>query len=114
MKNNGELAPPSPVKAWTTPDEYLGAMARRRTERRRREGRKGPRTEPEVPRFLLSTLPFLVLMAALMIITVGIVAAAWPGALPQPRSQAQQDVAQNERGMAPKGWFDEAKKEFHR
>ena len=69
-----------------------------------------PRTQPEAPRFSLSTLPFLVLLAALMVITVGIAAAAWPGGL----SQAQQRFAAKERGTATKGWFQEAEKDMHR
>lgn len=108
MKNKGDLAPPKPGGAWTRPDAYLGALARRRTARKARE--PGPRTEPESPRFLLSTLPFILLFVALLVITVGVVIAAWPGNQPQP----QPKVAERERGVAPKGWFQEAEKEFHR
>ena len=36
MKNKGELAPPE-LRRWTRVDDYIGAMARRRTERRKRE-----------------------------------------------------------------------------
>ena len=86
-------------------------MARRRTARKAREAKR-PRTEPEAPRFLLSTLPFLVLMAALMVITVGIAAAAWPGGYSAPPAAPQ--LAERQQGTAPKGWFDEARKEFHR
>jgi hypothetical protein len=35
---------------------------------------------------------------------------AYPG--DQPRERPQQ-VAQKEQGVAPKGWFQEAQKEFH-
>ena len=112
MKNKGELASQSPAKAWTTPDDYLGALARRRTARRKREPSE-PRTQPEAPRFALSTLPFMVLMAALMVITVGIAVAAWPGGLSQ-RPKAQQFAAAKEPGTAAKGWFQEAQKEMHR
>ena len=48
----------SPAERWTRPGDYVEALARKRTARRRRAA-KG-RTEPEVPRLLLSTLPFLV------------------------------------------------------
>ena len=106
MNSKEELAPPEPVRVWTRPDEYLAALARRRTARRKRE--PGPRTQPEAPRLLLSTLPFLVLMTALLVITIGIVVAAWPGSQPQPKPRP---VA-HEKGVAPKGWFQEAKKEF--
>jgi hypothetical protein len=105
MKNKGELAPFEP-RRWTRANDYLGVMARRRTARRKREHR--PRTQPEAPRLLLSTIPFLVLIGALAILAVAIMVMAWPGNQPQPRHQ----LAQRERGIAPKGWFQEAEKEF--
>ena len=76
------------------------------TARKSREPK--PRTEPEVPRLLLSTLPFLALLVAMAVLTVAIMVIAWPGSQPQPRPK----VAQHEEGLAPKGWFQEAKKEF--
>ena len=106
MKNKGELAPPEP-RRWTRVDEYLVAMARRRTARRTREPLQ-LRTQPEAPRLLLSTIPFLALIGALAIMAVAIMVVAWPGA--QPR--AQQRPAPREHGIAPKGWFQEAQKEF--
>jgi uncharacterized protein HemX len=112
VKNKGELASPSPAKAWTTPQDYLCAMARRRTARRQREPSE-PRTQPEAPYFSLSTLPFLVLMAVLMVITVGIAVAAWPGGLSQ-QLQTEQRLAAGETGTASKGWFQEAQKEMQR
>lgn len=105
MRNKAELAPPEP-RRWTRADDYLGAMARRRTERRKREG--GSRTQPESPRLLLSTIPFLALIAALAILSVAIMVIAWPGSQPQPT----QKQTQREQGVAPKGWFQEAAKEF--
>lgn len=111
MRNKGELASPRPAQAWTTPDDYFGALARRRTARRKREPTE-PRTQPEAPRFLLSTLPFLVLMAALLVITIGIVATAWPGS--QPALPERTQLAAKEPGTAPKGWFQEAEKEMRR
>lgn len=99
---------PRREERWTSPDDYVAALARRRTARRSREGK--PRTQPEAPRFSLSTLPFLVLLGALLIIAIGIAIAAWPGAQPQPRDQ----VASHERGVAEKGWFQEAEKEMRR
>lgn len=107
MKNKGELAPPEP-RRWTRADDYISAMARRRTARRKREPRG--RTQPESPRLLLSTIPFLALIAALAILAVGIMIMAWPGNQPQPKS-TQQQVAR-EQGVAPKGWFQEAEKDF--
>jgi anti-sigma factor RsiW len=83
-------------------------MARRRTARRQRE--PGPRTQPETPRLLLSTIPFLALIAALAILAVAIMIVAWPGSQPQPR---QASVAR-EQGVAAKGWFQNAEKEFRK
>jgi hypothetical protein len=107
MKSKGDLAPPAPARAWTGIDDYLGALARRRTARRARD--PGPRTTPEAPRFVLSTLPFLVLFGALAVIAAGLFVAAWPGSNPapaQPRADAQ------ELGTAAKGWLDDAEREF--
>jgi hypothetical protein len=108
MKSKGDLAPPRPGRAWTKPEDYIGAMARRRTARKARERR--PRSEPEAPRFLLSTLPFLALLGALAVMSVAIMIAAWPGSQPQPKKV---QLAQHEPGTAPKGWFQEAQKQFH-
>jgi hypothetical protein len=104
MKNRGELAPAESLN-WTCVEDYLGAMARRRTERRRREPK--PRTQPEAPRLLLSTLPFLALIMAMAVLAVGIMIIAFPGAQPQPRPAAHRQ------GVAAKGWFQEAQKQFH-
>jgi len=106
MKGKGDLACPKPG-AWTRPEDYFVALARRRTARRSREPKL--RTQPETPRFLLSTLPFLLLFVALAVITVDIVVMAWPGSQPQPKSQ----LAEHEQGVAAKGWFQKAQKEFH-
>ena len=106
MKNKGELAPPE-LRRWTRADDYLSALARRRTARRKREGDQA-RTQPETPRLLLSTVPFLALIAALAILGVAIMITAWPGSHPQ----ATHPPEQRELGVAPKGWFQEAEKEF--
>ena len=106
MKNKGELASPSESPAWTRPEDYLGTLARRRTERRKREPK--PRTQPERPRLLLSTLPFVLVITALAVIAVGIMILAFPGTQPQHR---EHQLAQ-ERGYAPKGWFQKAEKQF--
>lgn len=107
VKHKGELAPPEPQR-WTRADDYLGAMARRRTARRKRE--PGVRTEPESPRLLLSTIPFLALIAALAILAVAIMVIAWPGSQPPPK---QNSIAR-EQGVAAKGWFQDAEKEFRK
>jgi hypothetical protein len=108
MKNKGELAPPEP-RRWTRVDDYLGAMVLRGTARRSRKWQ--PRTQPEAPRLLLSTIPFLALIAALAILAVAIMVVAWPATQPQ---QAQRRVAQREQGVAPKGWFQEAERDFQK
>ena len=106
MKRDGLTE--SPADRWTRPDDYLGAMARKRGFRRSRH--PGDRTQPESPRLFLSTFPFLALMALLAILTVGIVVVAFPGSQPELKPAP---VAEREPGVAPKGWFQEAQKEFH-
>jgi hypothetical protein len=83
-------------------------MARKR--RFRRERVPGERSQPESPRMLLSTLPFLAVMALLGVLGVAIMIAAFP--LAQPHEKAVQ-VAQREQGVAPRGWFQEAERDFH-
>jgi hypothetical protein len=106
MENKGELAP-SESRRWTRIDDYLGAMARRRTARHKREASR--RTQPEHPLALLSTVPFAALLAGLAVLAAAIMVAAWPGSQPQP-TIAQ---VQHEQGVAPRGWLQEAEKQFH-
>lgn len=105
MRNKGELASPEP-RRWVRADDYLESLARRRTERRKREWTA--RTQPESPRLLLSTIPFLALIAAIAILGVAIMITAWPGSQPHPAAQP----LPHERGVAQKGWFQEAEKDF--
>lgn len=98
----------SPAGRWTRPEDYLEAMARKRTFRRAQRRRE--RTEPESPKLLLSTLPFLALIGLLGVLAVAIMVAAFPGNQPQ---QKPPQLAQKEQGVAQKGWFQEAQKEFH-
>jgi len=93
--------------AWTRPEDYLGVFARRRTARRARE--RNRRTQPESPRALLPTVPFLLLLGLLAILAVAIMVMAFPGA--QPRPAAKPPMPQ-ERGVASRGWFQEAQKEM--
>ena len=109
MKRKNELEIPPPRRRWTQPDAYLGAMARKRTFRRSRDDRR--RTQPESPRALLSTVPFIVLIAFLALIAVSIMITAFPGS--QPRPQPRQ-VAAHEQGVAERGWFQRAEREMHR
>src|SRR4051812_37966975 len=108
MDKQRRLADPSAGRKWTRADAYFAGPARRRRGRRAR-GPK-PRTEPEMPRFALSTLPFIALLAALAVLSVAIMVAAWPGSRPQPRPR---QLAEREQGVAPKGWLEEAEKQFH-
>jgi hypothetical protein len=104
-----KLANPARPRAWTRPDDYLRAMARKRTFRRA-HGDK-PRTQPERPQLLLSTIPFLVLIGLLAVLSVAIMIIAFPGNQPQPKPRP---AVRPEQGVAPKGWFQEAQKEMHR
>lgn len=106
MKRQGVTE--SPAGKWTRPEDYLGALARKRSFRRER--RDCDRTEPESPRLLLSTVPFLGLIALLGILAVAIMIVAFPGSQPQRQPPR---LAQREQGVAPKGWFQEAQREFH-
>ena len=99
----------APQERWTRIDEYLGALARRRTARRSRR-RSAARTQPEVPQLMLSTLPFAALMSVMAILVVAFMFAALPGSYPKARPSAA--AQQQERGTAKPGWFDSAKREF--
>jgi hypothetical protein len=101
------LAEPGTERKWTRAEDYFAALARLRTARRTRTEK--PRTEPESPRILLSTLPFLALIAGLAVLAVAIMIAAWPGARPQPKPRP----AEHEQGVAPKGWLEDAERDFH-
>ena len=106
MKRDGLTE--SPEGRWTRPDDYLGAMARKRSFRRER--RAGDRTQPESPRLFLSFVPYLALLGLLAVLAVAIMVAAFPGSQPLQRPP---EPVQKERGVAAKGWFQEAQKEFH-
>jgi hypothetical protein len=107
MSKDG-LAPPPAARAWTRIDDYLVHMRRRDAAARRRR-RLEPRTEPEAPRFILSTLPFLALLAVLGVMTIAMMIAAWPG---QERP-VKTRPAVHELGTAQKGWLEEAQRDMH-
>jgi hypothetical protein len=111
VESKGDLAPRPASRNWTRADDYLGALARKRTYRHRREPHVGERTQPEAPRFLLSTLPFLVLFAGLAVMAIAIAVAAWPGLQ---RAQVKQQTESRELGTAPRGWFQDAQRRMHR
>lgn len=108
MKEKQRLASPAPGQPWTRPDDYIGAMARKRSFRRAHRERL--RTQPERPRLLLSTLPFIALIGLLAILAVAIMVVAFPGNQPQ---QKPKQVAAKEQGVAQRGWFQEAQKDMH-
>ena len=98
------------ARKWTSADDYIDGLIRLR---RNRNARRKPvaRTEPETPRLLLSTLPFAALLVALGMLSMAIMIAAWPI---HQATAAKQQPAQAERGVAAKGWFQEAQKDMHR
>lgn len=107
MKRQGVAE--SPEGKWTRAEDYVGAMARKRSFRRGQKGRQ--RTQPESPRLLLSTLPFVAVIALLGVLGVAIMVMAFPAT--QPQAKATQ-VANRVEGVAPRGWFQEAQRDFHR
>lgn len=92
---------------WTRADDYIEALARKRTARRNREA-KVP--TPVAPPSLLATLPFLALIVLLGVLAVAIMVLAFPGNQPEHTSAP---AAQHELGTADRGWFQEARKQFH-
>jgi hypothetical protein len=107
VSHKEKVADPAPSR-WTRPDDYLGALARKRTFRRAHEPKV--RTQPERPRALLSTIPFLALLALLGVLAVAIMIVAFPGSQPVRTEKA----VPHEQGVAQRGWFQEAQKEMHR
>ena len=103
-----EDPPPAREEArpWTRIDEYVVSLARVRSARRARSPK--PRTQPEEPRFFLSTLPFLLLMAALMVMMFAVFLAAWPGSRPEKEPKLEEQ----EQGVARRGWLEDAEREF--
>ena len=99
----------APARGWTRPDPYIGALARKRSFRKARGEKR--RTQPESPRLLLSTLPFIALLGLLGVLAVAIMVIAFPGNQPRPRPQ---QAAAKEQGRAERGWFQEAQKQFHK
>ena len=56
-------------------------------------------------------VPFVALMVVLAILVVATVLIAFPGN--QPEQQQKSQLSPHEKGYAPKGWMQEAEKEFH-
>ena len=100
-----EQSTSSPADApsdWTRLEDYLdlGRLWRRAGRRHRRQMR--PRTEPSAPRLLsLGMLPFVLLLAAMALLTILFIIAAIPG-----RSYPDRAPPPPEAGTAPAGWLD--------
>lgn len=105
-----EDRPPAREEArpWTRIDEYVVSLARVRSARRARHPK--PRTQPEEPRFSLSTLPFVLLMASLFVMMLAVFLVAWPGSRPEKQPQLEE----REKGVAPRGWLEDAEREFNK
>jgi hypothetical protein len=104
--DNGRLAE-SRGPRWTRADDYVAAMARKRSARRGRASKQA--AEPEAPRSLLGTMPFLVLIALLGVMAVAIMVLAFPGSQPEHKPTPP---GSHEIGTAGRGWFQEAQKQF--
>ena len=104
-----KLVDPEPEGEWTKPETYVEAMVRTRSFRRAH--REKPRTQPERPRLLLSTVPFVVLLMLLGVLAVAIMILAFPGNQPE---QKPAQLAAREKVVAPRGWFQEAQKDMRR
>lgn len=104
MKQNGVAESPK----WTRPEAYVEALVRERSSRR--VSRAALRTQPEAPRLLLSTLPFVAIFVLLAVLACAIMISAMPGAQPQQRALR---AAPKQEGVAARGWLQEAQKEFH-
>ena len=59
---------------------------------------------------MLSTVPFLVLISLLGVLAVAIMILAFPRVQPQ---QGERPLQAKEQGVANRGWFQEAQKDFH-
>lgn len=109
MNEQQRIASPASRRDWTRPDDYIDALARKRSFRRAH--REKLRTQAERPRLMLSTVPFLALTGFLAILAVAIAVVAFPGTQPEFKSPPAQVKQQ---GWANPGWLQEAKKDFHR
>lgn len=108
MKKDGLDETTRANAGWTRVEDYIVALARRRTARHKREGWPYGRMDAEAPAPTLGTIPFIVMMAAFAILVVAIAALAWPvHDAPKPRK------AEKELGTAAPGWLEEAEGEMN-
>jgi len=95
--------------SWTGVENYLVALARRRTARHKREGRPHSRMDPDEPRNTVGTIPFIIMMGAFLLLFVAIASLAWPNHEEQKPRKAEREI-----GTAPAGWMEEAEQEMNR
>lgn len=100
------LTPTSAANSWTRIEAYLAPMRRAGGRLRRLD----PRSEPESPKVMLTTLPFGALLLGFLILSVAIAIAAWPPS--QPDLPVASPIV-HDLGSAPKGWFQKAQRQFH-
>ena len=109
MKKDGLDERTKADAGWTRVEDYIVALARRRTARHKREGRPHSRMDGDGPTPTLGTIPFIVMMAAFALLVVAIAGLAWPvHDAPKPRK------AQKELGTAAPGWLEEAEREMNK
>ena len=94
---------------WTNVENYFVALARRRTARHKREGRRPGHMDEDGPQPTLGTIPFIVMMAAFALLVVAIASLAWPVHDAPRKKQAEREV-----GTAPPGWLEEAEQEMNK
>jgi len=109
VKGKQKVASPAPDASWTRPEAYIGALARKRSFRKACEKKRI--TQSAAQRAWLSTVPFAALLAVLAVLAVAIMLVAFPGNQP---SLKERQAAPREQGVAPRGWFQEAQKQFHK
>lgn len=108
MKGTDKVASPAPGASWTRPEAYVSALARKRSYRKAHAEK--PRSQPVAPQPWLSTIPFVAILSVLAVLAVAMIFIAIPGAQPQ---QKPKQAAAHEVGVAQRGWFQEAQKQFH-
>ena len=108
MKKDGLNERTKSTDGWTGVENYLVALARRRTARHMREGRPSGRMDPDEPRNTVGTIPFIVMMAAFLLLFVAIASLAWPR-----HEEPRRQVEVHEVGTAPAGWLEEAEQEMN-
>lgn len=92
---------------WTRAEDYVTAMARKRSARRNRASSDAK--QPDAPRTLAGTVPFLVLIMLLGVLAAAVMVLAFPGNQPEHKPTP---TAAHQLGTADRGWFQEAQKQF--